>query len=1152
MAEIKWTDEQLKAITHRGSSMIVSAAAGSGKTAVLVERVIRLMDETDIDKMLVVTFTNAAAANMKQGIHKAILKRLENPASDEEIAHYTRQLSLLNNANITTLHSFCSKFVREHFDALNLSPSIKLGDVTQLKLMLTESVEEVISDSFENKDKDFMTFASQVVNKTNDTVISEILLDLYDFLMALPDPVAWVKRVKRIYEKRDVKALQGGTGILKKLNIHIKELRESARKSVKVASKKPEYSYILDNFQKDLEFAEKLFKVKRNFAKLEDEFLNKPKAYKIEKKDVPENVSDFLFKLHAPYKEQLKKIADILSLLNSMGLHEFLELQTVQARAICDLIIKVIDVYTAKKREKDLLDFNDLEHLSIKLLYDGENPTDLAKELSKSFHSIVVDEYQDINPVQEAIITALSKDKTNLFMVGDIKQGIYGFRNTAPELFTDKVESYSNHDGGECVYLSDNFRSREGVLSFVNLLFKQLMSLEMGGSPYTDTEALHKKGTFPETDEVTEVYVLQDELYKKSTVEGEALFVASKIHELIDNEFLITDKSGNLRPATYGDIAILSRGVKNMANEFCSVLSSCGIPVYSDALTNDFLNTMEIESLLAFLKAFDNPMQDIFLLSAFTSPIFGTPDYDLIVRLRLKNKNVPLYIAMQNVKEADEDYKAISKFLEFISYWQNLAVSLSASELLTKFLNETDFEGYIEELEGGETRISNIRYLETLAASSYPGSETGSLYMFLNYLEKHSSGKTGLSSPKTLPENTNIVQLLTIHQSKGLEYPIVFLVQTGKNFNKSAHDSILRYHRNIGFSLDYRDATQNLQIKSPVTDIIKQIKTEEEMSEELRILYVALTRPKDKLIITGYTKTPDKLQEYANLARDIVDVPLSPKTILSAKSYLHWILYALNRKDILPHSEIKLQYINKITAPEVKIKEQEILRAKEPSEKLNERFSYSYPYEAETKLYSKVSVTELKRLVEDTDENLHRIYHSRSSKVSFQHKETAKALGTLTHYVLENIDFKNDTVEDALARMVSEGKLTEEEKNQIDAEGLKWFLSSPLCERLKKAEKIYKELSFNILTDASVLSKDLTDATVQLQGTIDCLADFGDKMVLIDFKTDKITEQEVDERSKQYALQLEYYKQGVKKMFKDKPVECFLVFLTPKTDMQLL
>ena len=1146
MAEINWTEGQEKAIDHRGSSMIVSAAAGSGKTAVLVERVIRLMDETDIDKMLVVTFTNAAAANMKQGIHKAILKRLENPESDAEARHYTRQLSLLNNANITTLHSFCSRFVREHFDSLKLSPSIKLGDVTQLKLMLSESVEEAISEGYENNDSDFLTFASQFVNKTNDSQISAMILDLYGFLMALPNPSDWLNKTVKMYENGDVKTLQSDSQMFKKLTYHINSLKKCAKHSLDIASKEPDFSYIVDKFSTDLKFADKLYNIKEDFSAIEDEFQNKPKSYAIARKSVDEKISSEISKLHAPYKEHLKEIADIISTLNSMGLKEFLSLQSTHIKAIAKITVRTIEIYNTKKREKDLLDFNDLEHLTISLLYENDKISALAKELSLTLHSIIVDEYQDINPVQEAIITALSQNKSNLFMVGDIKQGIYGFRNTAPDIFTDKVLKFSNHDGGECVYLSDNFRSRECVLSFTNLLFKQLMSLEAGGASYTETEALHKKGTFPDKEESTEVYVLHDELYAKSQVECEAIFCAKKIHELIENKFLITDKSGELRPVSYGDIAILSRSTKNSANEFCSVLSSLGIPVYSDALSNDFLNTMEIQSILAFLKAFDNPMQDVYLLSAFTSPIFGTPDYDMIVRIRLTNKKVPLYIAMQNLPENHQDYQVVSKFLQFISYWQNLSLTLSASELLTRFLNETDFEGYIEALDGGETRISNIRYLQTLSDGAYPGAELGSLYLFLEYLEKHSSGKTGLSSPKTLPENTNMVHLSTIHQSKGLEYPVVFLIQTGKQFNKTAHNSQLRYHRDIGFSLDFRDATQNLLLKSPVSAIINQVKTEEEMSEELRILYVALTRAKDKLIITGYSKDIDKLQEYASLAGNSKDIPLSPKTIFSAKSFLHWILYALKRIDILPHSPINLEFVGKVMPPEIKVQEEKEFSPKTPSEQLQERLNYKYPYSPQTKLFSKVSVTELKRLTEETDENAHNIYKTPITKVSFATDKTAKNIGTLTHYVLENLDFSNDTADDTLSEMVAELKLTEEERNKINASSIDWFLSSELCDKIRKANKIHKELSFNIFTDASVLNQELTDTKIQLQGTIDCLADFGDKLILIDFKTDNISLDEINLRSEQYKLQLEYYKKGAEKMFGKRNIEGYLVFLTPR------
>ena len=549
-----WTENQKIAINHKDGSMIVSAAAGSGKTAVLVERIISMLDTVDIDKMLVVTFTNAAAASMKQRIHSALLKKLENSETEEEIAHFNRQLSLLGASNINTLHAFCSKFVREHFDALNLSPSVKLGETSALNLMLEGAIDSAICEKYEAEDVDFMTFVKEIIGKTNDSVLSEILLDLYKFLMSLPSPLEWLTSALEVYETEDVDKFLSANAFILPIKEELKRLFSTTSKNLQIVQNEPNYQYALSHFEADFDFAERLLKaIDGGFTSLCDEFSNLPKRKSVvlKVKTASEETVNFLGDLREPVKTAFGYISKEISACSVPRMREMMRLQKPRIRAVVTLLKRTIEIYTSQKREKDLLDFNDLEHLTISLLYNDGKVSDLAKEVSQNFECITVDEYQDINPVQEAIICALSKNKENLFMVGDVKQGIYGFRNTTSALFAEKVSNYSQNIGGKCVYLSDNFRSRNCVLDFANLVFSQIMSLGFGGSDYTDNEALHKKGEFLPSDESTEVYVLTDESFKKDSQEAEAIFTAQKIHELISSDFKVSDKSGTLRNVTY-------------------------------------------------------------------------------------------------------------------------------------------------------------------------------------------------------------------------------------------------------------------------------------------------------------------------------------------------------------------------------------------------------------------------------------------------------------------------------------------------------------------------------------------------------------------------------------------------------------------------
>lgn len=1157
MSEIKWTDAQKRAIEHKEGSVIVSAAAGSGKTAVLVERIIRLIATCDIDSMLIVTFTNAAAANMKQSIHKAILKKLSNPASSKESEHYTRQLSLLGNANITTLHAFCSRFVREHFAALSLSPAVKLGDQTQLTLMLSDAVEQSIEEGYAEQDKEFMQFAAESVSKTNDSLLHDICISLYHFLMALPNPEKWLSDATNLYANCDVNRILSAPFFKNHITELCSAAYETAKQNRSAVHENEDYLYALPVMEADFAFAEQLKEKENDFEALFD-FIrtDMPKGrVQLAKKTVPAEVSDALRAMREPFKAALQALSNDAEQFNSTALREFLDLQAPQIRAISKRVMRTIEIYNAAKAEKDILDFNDLEHLTIRLLYENDEITPLAQTAASGFSHVIVDEYQDTNLVQEAILTALSQNGKNLFMVGDIKQSIYGFRNTVPELFSDKVERYSDEkNDGTCVYLSENFRSRGSVLTFANLIFSTLMSKSVGGSPYTEQEALHQRGAFPETNEKAEVYILKDELFKGNEIEGEALFCAQKINEMIAKKQQVTDsKTGELRDITYRDIVILTRSAKHIASVFCTVFAACGIPVYCDDFGETFLESMEIQSLTAFLRVMDNPLQDIFLLSAFTSPLFGKPDADLVVRARLLNQNVPLYTCFKRYPKDESGYDKIQEFLDFVQYWREKAQALSVSDLLSLFMAETGFSEYMESLSGGEQRLSNIRHFQLLA-QSYPGAETGGLYAFLNYIEKHRDSKSGLMSPKTLPENTNMVQISTIHKSKGLEYPVVILADTSASLTGKDRRDPIFCHRDVGFALSYRNTEKNIKIDSPVRELIQKIKSAEEISEELRILYVALTRAKDKMIVTGFVKNEKRFEEYTSKALFSPSKEISPHIVSAANSYLEWICLALKRKEYYESLPVSVQEITKITVPEETAVQKEELLPLAPSSEIREKLEYIYPFVPHTKLFSKISVTELKRLTEEAESDAYKPFYPRYESVSVSDsKNNSAKRGTLTHYILEKLDFSEQTADKTVRNLTESGQISAEEAALLDLSAVNGFLSSSLCKKLQSAKRIQKELSFNVHIDGSLIDESAANAPVQLQGTVDVAAEMPDgTLCVVDFKTDKIrSEEELQQKIKSYTLQMNYYKLGAKKLFPNRKITMHIYFLSIGKDIEI-
>ena len=628
MSEVKWTESQQKAIEYHQSSVIVSAAAGSGKTAVLVERIIRMLDKTDIDRLLVVTFTQAAASQMRENIASALEKKIRSDIDQGLKDLYHKQLLLLPGANISTLHSFCSRVIKENFEKANLSPDYSLAEPDKSTLFLTQSVEQLIEEEFEEGREEFLDFARNYTSYKNDSALSEMLLRLYKFSRSIPYPAKWLENVAEIYKNPENSSwledfsckaheeLNYILGILNKYAEKINNLQDV--EEIEIAKK-----HILPGVSSDIASIMNCIADSKDYSSSYDAFRNiKIKNFPTIRDDKIKNSALML---------GFKEVKDTIRLLiGNIGtkylsysvehLKEFSGLQYPHIKELIRLVKKLDKIYTEKKRSLNLLDFNDLEHTAISILTDEEgNPNECAKLLSEDFDEIVVDEYQDTNDVQEAILTAISNGKSNIFMVGDMKQSIYRFRNTAPELFLNKTESYSDNDNetGKRIFLSSNFRSRKNILDFSNLVFEQLMSRNMGEIEYGENEKLHYGANYPEKDEAVEIAVIEKNKYTDfSGIEQESALIAQKINNLISSDYQIFDKKINtMRNISYKDIVILLRTSKNVSDEMATFLTRCGIPVYNNGGKEMLLSSIEVQTIISLLKIIDNPYNDIALIA---------------------------------------------------------------------------------------------------------------------------------------------------------------------------------------------------------------------------------------------------------------------------------------------------------------------------------------------------------------------------------------------------------------------------------------------------------------------------------------------------------------------------------------------------------
>ena len=1239
---MKWTEEQQKVITLRDRNILVSAAAGSGKTAVLVQRILsKIMDPekpVDIDRLLIMTFTRAAAGEMRERIEKALDQAL---AADPDNEHLQRQMMLIHTAQITTIDGFCSYVIRNYFHLIGLDPGYRTADEGELKLLQEDVLKELFEDYYAEGDEKFTAFVECYAAGKSDEGLKEHVLDLYNASMSNPWPDEWLDGCVANYQLDPEKGIAGTPWFHYLWDIvdsALKEAGELAENAMEICMEPEGPDLYQDALQSDLLLIRKLqeLSVKQDYDEMTRNLQNLSFARLSGKK--MEGVSDQLKNLVKDIREDEKGILkDLGSKYFQCTLEELTELTQASAEPLKMLVKLTRDFterFSLKKREKNVLDFSDMEHFALDILLkkDGDTytPSQAARELSEKYDEVMLDEYQDSNLVQEILMQNVSgwvNDRKNIFMVGDVKQSIYRFRLARPELFMEKYHSYSLTESKEQrIDLHKNFRSRPEVLESVNFIFRQIMGQDLGGIDYDEAAALYPGASFPEGEDPefikTEVLLVEkdgvilednDEAdAPENERELEALAIADRIREMVGHDRILDKETGEYRPVQYGDIVILLRSAAGWAETFGEVLGARGIPSYTASRTGYF-STTEVVTLLNYLRVLDNPLQDIPLTGVLRSPIAGCTTEDL-AELRIAYPEGMIYECVKAfVKEYREHRimeeekrrlgEKLSHFMDTVNTLRDMAAYTPVHQLILEVLERTGYGSYAKAMPDGAQRSANLNMLVE-KAMEYEKTSYRGLFNFVRYIQKLQQYQVDYGEVNLSGVGESAVQIMTIHKSKGLEFPVVFAAGMGKRFNFRDMNASILIHPELGIGADAILPDKRIIAASLCKQIIRRELLKESLGEELRVLYVALTRAKEKLILCGAVGDLDNQITALSVLRDNKEELISLGMRMRGKCYWDYVLPALarhrcmngifqeygifmNRNNPL-YGDASEFVVKKITAADLTENEvveqaeremkKEVLKNWNPGivydseirEELERRFSFVYPYEYLKELPVKVSVSELKK----------RSYHSEQDleeAVDYEQDEELQPLiprfieakkeegytgafrGTAYHRVMECLDYqRTDTQEKLrvqLEELVSLKKMEEKEAASVRIRDILHFVESALGHRMKAAalqKKLFREQPFVIARKASELEGEWQcEEDVLVQGIIDAYFIENDEIVLVDYKTDFVRNGEEQKLIDRYHVQLEDYAQALERMTGRRVKERYIYSFTLGKEIRL-
>ncbi|WP_053361836.1 helicase-exonuclease AddAB subunit AddA [Bacillus sp. FJAT-27251] len=1225
-----WTDDQWKAIMAKGQDILVAAAAGSGKTAVLVERIIKkIISEDaplDVDELLVVTFTNASAAEMRHRIGEALEKAIDSQPGS---AHLRKQLSLLNRASISTLHSFCLEVIRKYYYLIDVDPGFRIADETEGQLLRDEVIDELFEEEYGRKDNlSFFRLVDTFTNDRSDEALKDIILELYDFSRSNPSPEGYLDSIASMYDTASYASIDDLPFIQSlKLDLELqlqgaKRLLEQGLELTKLPNGPAPRAA---NFLEDLVLVESLISAQQESWTALYEMMQKV-DFKRAKACSPKEYDKELIDKSGKLRDKAKKLVqemqtELFSRKPSSFLRDMEEMKPV-IETLTRLVKIFGERFAAVKQEKGLVDFSDLEHYTLNILSDsgeaGEQlvPSEAALNYRKKFKEVLVDEYQDTNMVQEAIlqlVTADGEHSGNLFMVGDVKQSIYRFRLAEPNLFLNKYSRFTAEgDGtGLKIDLARNFRSRGEVLDGTNYLFKQIMGVRVGEIDYDENAELKKGAPYPDEPFPVELLLIdQDGAALPEEEDGpkegfdaeeleqsqlEARLMARKIREMIsERRPVYNPKNKSGQPIKYRDIVILVRSM-TWAPQFMEEFKQQGIPSYAN-LSTGYFEATEVAIMLSLLKVLDNPFQDIPLASVLRSPIVGLNEEELAI-IRIHDRKGSYYDALsafcaRPAGEGHEElYEKARPFYDRLREWRTKARKEAVSDLIWHLFRETRFYDFVGGMPGGKQRQANLRALYD-RARQYESTSFRGLFRFLRFIERMRDRGDDLGAAGAIGEKEDVVRIMTIHSSKGLEFPVVFVAGLARKFNTMDLKKPFMLDKEYGFASKYVNPDKRISYPSLPQLAFKRKKKMEMLAEEMRVLYVALTRAKEKLFLLSTVKDAQKTIEKWSQAASSPEWLLEDYSRASANSYLEWIGPALARhrdagstfgnerdtdNDLADHPsrwKIHVYEANDVA----RLWEEENFEREDKLEKIRSgelvsspssyaeavqtQLSWKYAYSEAATHRSKQSVTEMKRNHEVRDAESGTDFLRTFSKPILnrprfmqEKKLTPAEKGTAMHMVMQHIDLRKPVTEQSLTEQLDQMTASEllypEQREGVEIGWILAFFDTELGQRLLNAEKVNREVPFYLSLPAEQVYPDWNgeDEQIFIQGVVDCVFEDELGLVLLDFKSDAIEdrykggfEQARPILEERYRIQLALYAKALEQVWKVPVKERYLFF----------
>ena len=1222
----------------------------------------------DIDKILIVTFTNAAASEMRERILDAIYDKLEkNP---EEV-RLQRQITLLNKASICTIHSFCLDVIRNNFYEADVSANFRIGDTAEVEMIKADVLEDLFEQKYMDNNQEFIKLLETYTDYRGDEKLQDLVLTIYRYIQSSPFPAKWldtkVEELK-VDINEDFANTVWGNIILDNVKSQIEMM------VVKLESMKNE-TLIFPELEK--------------FSRVLEEDMNNLKSIKLDSWDMAYNSMNSVVwskwpidkKVTLDLKNEAKDMRDsikkefnsiVLNYTSQEANQDILDMYSI-LKTLKNLVLEFSEAFSKAKREKNIIDFNDIEHLALKILVnENEEPTEIAKKYQEKFEEIAIDEYQDSNLVQEKILTSISKGN-NIFMVGDVKQSIYKFRQARPELFLEKYDRYAQKEEqiaetitndnnkqettdtqkGLKIKLFKNFRSRESVLDITNLVFENIMSKKLGDIDYNEEEYLNYGANYASPEDIqeeneltkqnlqmennekkqienkknfdyagkAELHIIdlkeQDESIYKSEMQEqnvteqtgsmpakkldmlkenktedsndeddnqeriedsvlEARFVAKKIDEILKSDYHIYDrKQKGYRKAKPSDICILLRATSVLAPIYEKEISELNLPVFSDS-SDTYLEAMEVETIMNLLKVIDNPMQDIPLVSILRSSIFNFSDNDLI-EIRLADRKSTFYEAMQKARITVETAlrHKIDATINKLNAWKSEEKYIPLNEFIWKIYIDTGFYNYVGLLPNGSLRQANLKLLFE-KAKQYEAASFKGLFNFINFINKVKTSSKDMASAKIIGENDDVIRIMSIHKSKGLEFPIVFLASTGKKFNMQDLNNPILLHQDIGIGMQYIDSERKIEYSTLAKEAIKLKIKKETISEEMRVLYVALTRAKEKLIITGIsrdlTKSLEKKTKLLSNFSSEKNEKIPPALVEKFPSYLDWLelVYEKNKEEntIELHTYHKQELISKLKSEENEVIdvrkqiEQNAQKSKIDANTLA-KLKWQYKYIESSKIPTNTSVTKLKELNEEKDiedlideakkkVNKHTELSITPKFMEKKHIFTPAEKGTLLHLCVQKLDetkeYTKKEIEEFVRNLKDKNIISEEEQKNINTDILYKYTKSELWQELKQAKEIHKETPFYINIPATEIYDEAEEnEKILVQGIIDLYyIDKNDNLILVDYKTDYVPNGDVKILEEKYKVQLDIYKKALEEAISKKVYKAMIWALNKK------